>query len=65
MTPPALDRIVRKCLEKDPDQRWQSAADLASELKWLGEGSIPSTLGSIDYKIKKKFLPWILQQFSQ
>jgi hypothetical protein len=34
-TPPALERLVRKCLEKDPDRRWQSAADLADELRWI------------------------------
>ena len=38
---PALDRIVQKCLVKDPDQRWQTAQDLASELKWLAEGGAP------------------------
>jgi len=37
MTPIALERIVRKCLAKDPDDRWQSAADLAAELKWISE----------------------------
>jgi eukaryotic-like serine/threonine-protein kinase len=37
MTPPALERVVRKCLAKDPDERWQSASDLASELKWIAE----------------------------
>jgi Tol biopolymer transport system component len=39
MTPPALDRVVRTCLAKDPEDRWQSAHDVASELKWIGEGS--------------------------
>ncbi len=39
MSPPALDRVVRKCLAKDPEDRWQNAADLGSELKWIGEGS--------------------------
>jgi len=38
---PALDRVVRRCLAKDPDDRWQSAADLASELKWIAQGSAP------------------------
>ncbi|MGH9363849.1 MAG: protein kinase domain-containing protein, partial [Thermoanaerobaculia bacterium] len=38
-TPPALDRVIRKCLAKDPEDRWQNAADLGSELKWIGEGS--------------------------
>jgi eukaryotic-like serine/threonine-protein kinase len=37
--PPAFDRIVRKCLAKDPEDRWQSASDLASELKWSNETS--------------------------
>jgi eukaryotic-like serine/threonine-protein kinase len=37
MTPPALDRVIRKCLEKDADDRWQSAHDVASELRWLSE----------------------------
>ncbi len=35
--PPALDHVVRRCLEKDPDDRWQSAHDVAGELQWIGE----------------------------
>jgi Tol biopolymer transport system component/predicted Ser/Thr protein kinase len=38
LTPLALERVVKKCLAKDPDERWQSASDLASELKWMAEG---------------------------
>ena len=38
MTPPALDRVVKRCLAKDPDERWQSAGDLAAELRWIAEG---------------------------
>jgi eukaryotic-like serine/threonine-protein kinase len=38
MTPPALERVVKKCLGKDPDERWQSASDLASELNWIAAG---------------------------
>ncbi len=37
MTPPALDHVVRRCLAKEPDERWQSAADVASELRWIAE----------------------------
>ena len=33
--PPAVDRVVRRCLAKDPDARWQTASDLADELRWL------------------------------
>src|SRR6478735_3746294 len=37
MTPPALDRVVRTCLAKDPDERFQSAHDLKSELTWIAQ----------------------------
>ena len=37
MASPALDRVVRKCLAKSPDDRWQSAGDLLSELEWITE----------------------------
>jgi serine/threonine protein kinase len=39
VTPKALDRLVRKCLSKDPDERWQSARDLRDELLWISSGS--------------------------
>ncbi len=35
VSPPVLDHLLRKCLEKDPDQRWQSARDLAWQLNWI------------------------------
>src|SRR5580692_5453803 len=38
MTPPMLDRVVKRCLAKEPDERWQTASDLANELKWIAEG---------------------------
>jgi serine/threonine protein kinase len=37
MTPPALDHLVRRCLAKDPDERWQSARDVSEQLKWISE----------------------------
>ena len=43
LTPASLERAIRKCLAKDPDERWQSAGDLASELKWIAEGSAAGT----------------------
>src|SRR5258706_11492379 len=44
MTPPALDRVVRKCLSKEPDKRWQAASDVCDELKWIAEGGAQVTL---------------------
>ena len=35
--PPALDHVVRNCIQKSADERWQSAHDVASQLRWIGE----------------------------
>lgn len=37
MTPPALDRVVKTCLAKDPDERFQTAHDLKLQLQWVAE----------------------------
>jgi eukaryotic-like serine/threonine-protein kinase len=39
MSPPALDRVVKTCFAKDPEDRWQSAGDIGKELRWIAEGS--------------------------
>ena len=36
-TPPALEHVIKTCLAKDPDDRYQSAADVRLELKWLAQ----------------------------
>ena len=38
MAPAALDHVVIECLAKDPESRWQSAADVARELRWIATG---------------------------
>jgi len=38
-TPPALDRLVKTCLAKDPDDRWQTAHDVRLQLKQIAEGA--------------------------
>lgn len=40
LAPPALERLVAACLAKEPDERFQSARDVALELAWLGEGAM-------------------------
>jgi eukaryotic-like serine/threonine-protein kinase len=44
MTPPQLDRVVKKCLAKEPEKRWQDASDLCDALKWIAE-ALESTKG--------------------
>ena len=41
LVPPLCDRVVRGCLEKDPDHRWQSVQDLGLALKLVAD-SAPS-----------------------
>jgi predicted Ser/Thr protein kinase len=38
LTPPALEHLVRTCLAKEPDQRFQSAHDLKLQLQWITAG---------------------------
>jgi eukaryotic-like serine/threonine-protein kinase len=35
LTPPPLEHVVATCLRKDPERRWQSARDVAHELRWI------------------------------
>jgi len=59
MSPPILDRVVRKCLEKDPDERWQSAKDLNTELRWMLERPSEPLL-----RPKRQLGAWALLSFA-
>lgn len=37
LAPASLDRLVQRCLAKDPEDRWQSARDLKAELEWIAQ----------------------------
>jgi len=39
LTPPLLERVVGACLAKDPADRFQSAHDVAMDLRWLADGA--------------------------
>jgi len=39
LTPPALTQLIKTCLAKDPDERWQTAHDIRIQLKHISEGS--------------------------
>ena len=54
--PPALDRIVRHCLEKAPDHRFQSARDLAFDLESVPTLTGSNTIATIKAKQRRKWL---------
>jgi eukaryotic-like serine/threonine-protein kinase len=52
---PALDHVLRRCLAKDRENRWQSARDLKAELEWIAtsESIAPRTVP------RRALFPWI------
>ncbi|MCG6927560.1 MAG: serine/threonine-protein kinase [Acidobacteria bacterium] len=46
ITPPSLERLVSRCLAKDPDDRWDTAHDVANELRWVAETSADQPPGT-------------------
>lgn len=42
---PSLTRLVHRCLAKEPGSRWQCAADLAEELRWIAAEETPAAGG--------------------
>ena len=62
MSPPALDHVVKKSLAKDPEDRWQNAADLGSEVKWIAEGGsqtgVPAPV--VSRRRSRERLGWIV-----
>jgi Tol biopolymer transport system component/predicted Ser/Thr protein kinase len=41
IAPPALESVVKTCLAKDPEERWQTARDLKRALEWVANGPEP------------------------
>ncbi|MFL6354236.1 MAG: serine/threonine-protein kinase [Bryobacteraceae bacterium] len=55
VAPPALDHVLRRCLAKDRENRWQTARDLKAELEWIG------TSDSVALRTvpRRALFPWI------
>jgi serine/threonine protein kinase/Tol biopolymer transport system component len=62
LAPPAVERVIKQCLAKDPDERWQSAGDIARELKWIAEGGSQASAQAqtISHRRKLPYLPWAM-----
>ena len=59
VAPAALDRVLQKCLAKDPDTRWQSARYLKDELEWIASSSGEAIASSTQSPSRFGRLPWI------
>jgi Tol biopolymer transport system component len=61
---PALERTIRVCLAKDPDERWQSAGDLWKELRWISDNGSQSTGATLALtrvrRPRHRWFAWIL-----
>src|SRR5579864_263073 len=57
VAPPALDRVLKKCLAKDPDDRWQTVRDLKDELQWIASLPAEATKAS---PAPPRRLPWVV-----
>jgi eukaryotic-like serine/threonine-protein kinase len=61
VTPPAFEHVVLRCLQKEPDERWQSASDVAAELRWIAEGSHSQALSNASHPARRREkLAWAL-----
>jgi serine/threonine protein kinase/Tol biopolymer transport system component len=65
--PPLLDRLVHACLEKDPDDRVQTAHDVLLQLRWIQESSHSSTLADrpatssiVRRAVAMTWVPWTI-----
>jgi serine/threonine protein kinase/Tol biopolymer transport system component len=58
-TPPGLDRVIRLCLDKDPDERIQTAHDLKLQLQAIAEAPLTATQSPSAVPARRSWLPWV------
>jgi Tol biopolymer transport system component len=60
MAPPSLDRLVKTCLIKDRDERWQSAHDVAAELRWIAEAPGGEHRDGGPREKRRSYMGWVV-----
>ena len=60
LSPLPLDRVVKTCMAKDPDDRWQNAHDLMKELTWIADGSSTAVVSAATKPARFHLLPWMI-----
>jgi serine/threonine protein kinase/Tol biopolymer transport system component len=60
-TPPLVEATVGRCLAKSPEDRWQSAADLAAALRWAANAAsrTPTVQAATTAVIERRRAGWI------
>src|SRR5882672_4501456 len=59
LTPPSLERAVKRCLAKDPDDRWQSVRDLMHELQWIAKNPVQEVVESARESSSRERVAWV------
>ena len=59
MAPAAVDHVVQECIAKDPEARWQSAADVAREMRWIASGASGVSPVPVAQPRPRSLSPWI------
>ena len=57
-SPPALDHVVRRCLAKAPEDRWQTARDVLLELRWIQDNEASGAALAPHPRRMRRWLPW-------
>lgn len=59
-SPPGLDRVIRLCLDKDPDERIQTAHDLKLQLQAIAEAPPTKTQEPVVAAARQSWMPWVV-----
>jgi serine/threonine protein kinase len=57
---PALEHVISRALNKNPEKRWQSAGDLRAELEWVSDPSNAAAFASSGHIARRLNRPWLL-----
>jgi eukaryotic-like serine/threonine-protein kinase len=60
MSPPVLDRLVKTCLAKDPDERFQTVHDVKLQLEWIAEGGSQAGMPLLRRHSHREWIAWAI-----
>src|SRR3984885_11838825 len=60
LMPPAFDHIIRACLAKNPEERFQTAQDVALQLKWIAQSGTEVRSFKEEKRNNRELLAWLI-----